>query len=132
MKLYIKDFGDINFIKIAFPKIIINQLIYNIKDKKCIKMENYLNLNYSISLLDVVECLKNNLIVNKINNIYVIEINEMTLEKNSKVKLSSLIKLIDYGNIEVKGINLFNKVAKNLIRNIMEVYKLYMIKGGKL
>lgn len=69
--------------------------------------------------------------INKYNNTWTVSINNNIEEEKSQEKLISMLKLIEYGNLKVKGLNVINNSFKFVKNHIVELYKLYLMKGGK-
>lgn len=122
---------DDNFNTIIIPKLLkIN--LYNkykklIKDKKIKSINNYLELNFKLIFIDILNVLLNNIHIYNVNDKTV-----LTIENNVKIKeynLDTLLRLIDFGNLEFKGLNLFNTAFKSVQNNLNIAYKIYL-KGG--
>ena len=65
--------------------------------------------------------------VNKRGSQYIV-----TIDSNAKINgvaISSLIRLIDYGNLEMKGVHLFDSSFEYVSRRINVFYGLYLMGG---
>ena len=123
MIIYFKDILDEEFVKDFVPKIIIIRASNFIKRKNTIMMNEYLRKNFDISLEDVINQLKFSF--NQYNNMYSLSINANIYENKSHEKLISLVKLIDSGNLEVKGLNIINSSMYYVKENLKGLYALY-------
>jgi len=128
MTIYFQDILDEDFIERLVPEIIITRVRTLAKDKSAKKMNDYLKKQYNISLEDIINQVKFS--TNKVLNKYTLSINDNIFEKETNIRLLSLIKLIDYGNLEIKGINIFNSSMNYIKNNIKSIYKFYQLKGG--
>lgn len=123
MIIYFKDILDEEFVKDFVPKIIIIRASNFIKRKNTIMMNEYLRKNFDISLEDVINQLKFSF--NQYNNMYSLSIDANIYENKSHEKLISLVKLIDSGNLEVKGLNIINSSMYYVKENLKGLYALY-------
>ena len=123
MIIYFKDILDEEFVKDFVPKIIIIRASNFIKRKNTIMMNEYLRKKFDISLEDVINQLKFSF--NQYNNMYSLSINANIYENKSHEKLISLVKLIDSGNLEVKGLNIINSSMYYVKENLKGLYALY-------
>lgn len=133
MKFFVKDIFDENFIKMipALTAQIINE---KSKGNKYKKMNDYLQKNYQITIEDVVKVLRyKGFSYSKVKNTYVVGVNYNTVESKTQLKLDTLVKLIDYGNREIRGIDLINSSMNYIIKNLLNIYRLYQMrmKGGQ-
>lgn len=125
MYIYIQDNLDTEFIYKFIPKMYNIYLHNNLI--KSNKINNYLLHNYNISIEYLIQEVANNLLITKINNSYVIEINKNIVDIKTNLNLLILVKLVDFGNSDIKGINLFFKTLKQLKENFIYLYQIYKI-----
>lgn len=125
MYIYIQDNLDTEFIYKFIPKMYNIYLHNNLI--KSNKINNYLLHNYNISIEYLIQEVANNLLITKINNSYVIEINKNIVDIKTNLNLLILVKLVDFGNSDIKGINLFFKTLKQLKENFRYLYQIYKI-----
>ena len=107
-----------------------------IKDKskgiKYKRMNKYLKDNFKTTIEDVIQLLsKKGFKFGKVKSLYSISVNYNIIESNSQLKLDTLIRLIDYGNVDIKGINLINSAVEYACDNVLNIYRAYKIKGGQ-
>lgn len=123
MVLYIRDIYDEKFVKEYIPKIILSR-IRGLRVKKDVsKINEFLMKTYNIDIDDVIDAIEFS--INKNNHIYSVSIDNNTIEENSQEKVISLVKLIDYGNLHIKGLDLINS-SFNYIRNYFKaIYRSY-------
>lgn len=60
-----------------------------------------------------------NLTYNKFTNKYIIEIDENVNIPNTSVKYSSMINLINYGNLSINGYDIVDKAFSDIINNFL-------------
>lgn len=122
-----------------YNKFIPNQLIpaiinrlnryYNKRDY--IKLNDYISqiFNVDIDCYDILKYALTHLHLNKeSNNEYVMTIN--SLEEISGIKVLQLCSLINYGNLEVKGTAIINKVFNAVERELASIeLSYYLVKG---
>ena len=100
---------------------------------KCVRrrllegMDAYLLKEYKLIVEDVLNAIKGNILVTKRGSQCVV-----TIDSNAKINgvaISSLIRLIDYGNLEMKGVHLFDSSFEYVSRRINVFYGLYLMGG---
>lgn len=90
-------------------------------------LERYVKDNFDIDI-DIYSLMLNcvnNIIIKDIGNDYILSINENQKYKNTQVFISTLVKLIDSGNFDIKGYNILTSVFNNIKVNIKKYYLLY-------
>ena len=90
-------------------------------------LERYVKDNFDIDI-DIYSLMLNcvnNIIIKDIGNDYVLSINENQKYKNTQVFISTLVKLVDSGNFDIKGYNILTSVFNNIKVNIKKYYLLY-------
>ena len=128
MTIYIKDIFEPKFIKEFIPQIIVARVKSLVKSENVKQMNKFLKSNYAIDIDDVINALKFS--INKVSNIYSSSVSNVAKERKSQEKVITLVKLIDYGNLHVKGLNIVNSSMNYVNNNIKVIYKHYMMKGG--
>lgn len=96
------------------------------------KIFEYISTNYNISLNDIYNVItKIKFSKSKCNSL-----NYIYLDSNIKIKdnvyLDTIIDLIDYGTISIKGLHIFDKNIDYIKSNINSLRQIYILKGGKL
>ena len=129
MTIYIKDVFDSEFVKEFIPKIITARVGWLVKRKNLNKMNKFLKAQYGITVDDIVANLRFS--VNKVAKAYSISVNNNIKEPKSQEKIISLVKLLDYGNLEIKGQDIVHSSMLYVNANLNAIYKAYMLKGGK-
>lgn len=124
-KIYVKSSRGNNFIRRFLPELFISRLYSKSKNKQYKRIFDYISNNYKISKKDIFETLKNNLIFSNYGANIVITSND-NIRLNKDIRLSAILSLIDYGNLEVKGTNLINDIIDWLNNKIDHVYILYL------
>lgn len=90
-------------------------------------LERYVKDNFDIDI-DIYSLMLNcvnNIIIKDIGNDYILSINENQKYKNTQVFISTLVKLVDSGNFDIKGYNILTSVFNNIKVNIKKYYLLY-------
>jgi len=131
MIIYLKDIVSENFIRII-PQFIIKRAFEQIEDKKYVAMQEYLKDNYKLSIEDVISQLATKgFSYSKVKDLYIIRVNDNIKETKSQEKLSTLIRLIDYGNLDIRGVHLIDSTLNYIKSNILNIYRIYQMKGEK-
>lgn len=129
MIVYIDDIFDKDFIENYIPFVILSRIKSVAKKKNLNHINEFLKRNYSITVDDVLNAIEFS--INKYSKVYSIIINNNIIEQKSKEKVISLVKLIEYGNLEVKGTNLINSSFLYIKNHLNEIYMSYIVKGGR-
>ena len=109
-----------NKVKDLLKKLLINRSIkYNNS-----KLNTYLNDNYKIDLKKIINIFIKNIHLIETKKEYILELNEF---KINDIKLITFINLIDFGNMNIRGINLFNSSLSDLRNNIKVYQKLFLL-----
>lgn len=127
MIIYFKDILDENFIKGFVPQIIISRVLLLAKKKNTLQMNEYLKKTFNLNIEEVIKQIRFS--VNHYNDVYSLAINSNIFEEKTKEKVISLVKLIDYGNLEVKGLNIVNSSMYYVNNNLKSLYTYYQMKG---
>ena len=124
-KIYVKTAKGDDFIKKFLPEVFITKLYNKSSDKQYKNIFDYISDNYKLSKKDIFNSLKANLIFSKYGNDTIISSNDNVFV-NADNKLSSILALIDYGNLEVKGTNLINTTIDWINSKISYLYIMYV------
>lgn len=130
MRLYIYNYErdkDNYFVSVYLPKIIRLRLISSCKEKNTSLMNSYLKKVFNISLIDVINKACSNIITMWSGTTCILSIDTNVYEMTSNEKLNSLIKLIDQGNLDVKGLNIFKEALEFIQHNMNSIYKIYTL-----
>lgn len=115
MKIYLSDKLGKNFIFEYIPTFLYKMFlseIYKYKDK----IEQLLK-EEKLTLKDFKEKLKTNFTIKKFGNYYIISIKQNDIER--------IMRIIDYGKIGFKGLNIFNKTFKYTTDNLTYLHNLW-------
>ena len=63
--------------------------------------------------------------INISKNNYKIYISENDYYKNTNVRISTIVNLIDFGNLSIRGCYLFSEIFNNISDNIKNYYRIY-------
>ena len=131
MTIYLKDIVNENFVRII-PQFIIRRVLEQIDKNHYIAMQEYLKENYKVSIEDVIkELALRGFSYSKVKDLYIVRLNDNIKEEKSQQKLSTLVRLIDYGNLEIKGVHLINNSIEYIKDNILNIYRIYQMKGER-
>ena len=141
MELVLKD--TTNKLKFGFLEWfcgkIKDDIIHNLDLKKLQKWDKYLNsvaqlrsiYKKKISTKEIIWIAVNNLIFKSFPSIKVIEINPTILVPNlDNIKLVSICKLINYGNQEIAGYNIFSSSFDSVKDNLQKYIDQYLYGVG--
>lgn len=129
MVLYIKGYKkgiDDNFVKSFIPSIISIRMKGVCLSKNTQAMDDYLNKMYGLNTMEVVSKVADNIVTSWYGNNCQIGIDTNAYEDKSNQRLESLMKLIDTGNSDVKGLGIFRESLMYINYYISEAYKLYL------
>lgn len=111
-----------------------NKIIVSIDNKKLLKLNEYLNnnpvykniYNKHIDAKKIIIEAANSLQFNQNSSNYIIYINPNIYAHGlDRVKLNSLCKLINFGNVEITGYSIFTDIFKYFADNIQDYLDLY-------
>lgn len=132
----VSTYQDERFAREIIPRLIRLQVKDNLnkcmQSKEDLKIKSYIRTKYDEEFGQIIETLLHNkdaFIINKNGKQYIIEINPNIVVKTNGLSLESLIRMIDYGNLDVKGLHIVDSAMKYVQLMINDVYRLYM-KGG--
>ena len=98
-------------------------------------MDEYLieSLKINNSSRDIIEYGLNNLFISDNGTEYIVRVDNNLLVPDTNQNLLIVIKLIEYGNLEVKGINLISQAFSYVVMQIQNFVDVYMLtrRGGK-
>lgn len=125
MSIYIPNNVDKEFILTTLKKYYLLYLktsLFNSKSKKesVELMNNYLVDNYNITLKEIFQAILDNILLTKQGDYYKLTINDSVMIKD--YTLSQLMRLVDYGNLEIKGLHIFNKVEKYIQSKLQAIF----------
>ena len=132
MILELTNIKDVGFIVFIISKI--QEFLYrNINPNKLQKLELYINnvpeykspYRKYISCKDVIISGSQNLIYRKQKNGYIIQINNNVYYPGLEVKVYTLCRLIEYGTIDIQGVDYFHQAYNYIIDNLDALYKEY-------
>ena len=126
VKINLEQVNVKDFTNIKLPQLYLSLIFKKIKDKKYSYMFDYIRENYEISNQQIVSYLKKNFIIAKYPTCYILRFNDNIYFKNKKdpnLKLITLINLINDGNLDVRGTNIFTDVSKYINSNIGNIFR---------
>lgn len=122
-------YDDEQFASVFIPRLV-NKYVNNLYLKEITKkMDSYLNLNYGVSLNEILHSFLANMSVYKSGGIFILEANKNEYMPNTSIKYEMFIRLIDNGNLEVKGLHLVDTTYNYFKNHMYFLYEMYA-KGG--
>lgn len=106
-----------------FTKKFLPTLFAKLLREKCSNLNSikYLEKEYEISRDAIFKVLKDNLLVDKSQKILKLRVDDNTLI-NKNIKLETALRIITYGNCEVKGSDAIDKIVTFINNNIFNLY----------
>lgn len=127
----ISNIGNEDFNNNILPSLVYRALCTNynlcVRDKRLIPMNEYLVKNYDITIKELLDAINGNIVANNRGNQCVIFINSNVLVKDKQ--LGGLLRLVDNGNLEIKGVHLFDSSFNYVGNRIDTFYNYYKIGG---
>lgn len=116
MKLYLKDIYPTQFVYEYVPKIIVGYFLEKMnKNKK--EIETFLKTNFKITINQLANLIYKSLSIRKFGNLYIISIGNNYID--------NIVRTLDYGNSDFKGLNLFDSSIRRIQQNIYSFYLRY-------
>lgn len=134
MKPIVTKIKDEKFIKEIVPDLIYNAIIDRLTNNQykdsVEKMDTYIKEYYGISIKVLCLSIKQYLTISSNSqSAYSIALNENKLVDNTSYSVGFIVRIIDYGSMDIKGLDLFKSSFDYVEKNLDSIYKLYL-KGG--
>lgn len=129
MLMYLDKEFDKDFIKNYVAPALKLKIESSLLDVSLTKMDAYLKATLNTDVASIVEQLE--IATNKSPTAWVISISNNNFDKKSQEKIITLVKLIEYGNLEIKGLHVIEEAFKYIKEHVYALYKLYVMKGGE-
>ena len=129
MRLSITNIEDEEFISSYLVKVLMSRIKYLLSTKNLLMMNNYLKKEFNTTVDNCIDAIEFSM--NKLGKTYTISINNNTFEDKSHMKVVTLLRLIDYGTLNVRGLDIINEAFQYVSNHIREIYYSYIVKGGK-
>lgn len=129
MIIYFRDILDKEFISKFVPQVIISRALILAKKRNTQQMNEYLKKTFKLSIEEIINQIEFS--INETNDRYSLSINSNIYENKTHERLISLVKLVDYGNLEIKGLNIVNTSMYYVNNNLVGLYRYYQMKGGE-
>ena len=130
-----RDFDWSDFLTNFIPEKLLNYVVLNLNEEKVSSLDEYLieSLKINNSSRDVIEYGLNNLFISDNGTEYIVRVDNNLLVPDTNQNLLTVIKLIEYGNLEVKGINLISQAFRYVVMQLQNFVDVYMLtrRGGK-
>ena len=127
-----RDFDWNDFLINYIPEKLFNYVVLNLNEEKTSSLDEYLykNLKIKNSSRDIIEYGLNNLFISDTGAEFLVMIDPTLNVPDSTENLLSVIKLIDYGNLEVRGLNLVSKAFDYVVMQVQNFVKVYRLTRG--
>jgi len=130
-----RDFDWSDFLTNFIPEKLFNYVVLNLNEEKVSSLDEYLieSLKINNSSRDIIEYGLNNLFISDNGTEYIVRVDNNLFVPDTNQNLLTVIKLIEYGNLEVKGINLISQAFSYVVMQIQNFVDVYMLtrRGGK-
>jgi hypothetical protein len=131
MKLIINTQQE-DFVKEYIPSILKEFVIKGYRDIKAKKLNDYLlGFNVKQSVRTILIEAVNNLSITKDNDDYTLEVDKNKILPNTAFNLETVVKLITYGTVEIKGYDLLLKAFDFVTKKIKTLKKMYISQNKK-
>jgi hypothetical protein len=131
MKIIIDTQDDI-FASNFIPEVLRDYVIKNYRDVKAKKLNSYLEeFNIRQPVRTILIYAIENLKVSKEGNMYTLEIDKNKNVPNTVFNLETVVKLITYGTIDIKGYDILLKAFEFVTKKMKSLKKLYLAKNKK-
>lgn len=104
-------------------------IVLNLNDERVNNFENYLKekLKISYSLKEIMFDVIDTMIVDKRNDFtYSISTNDSLLLKDTSYTMSQLVRLIEYGDLNIRGLKLLSTIFRQIKSNIRALEFMYI------
>jgi hypothetical protein len=131
MKLIINTQEE-DFVKEYIPQILKEFVIKGYRDIKAKKLNDYLlGFNVKQSVRTILIEAVDNLSITKDKEDYILEVDKNKVLLNTAFNLETVVKLITYGTVEIKGYDLLLKAFEFVTKKIRTLKKVYLAKKKK-
>ena len=133
MAIYVKNTVDKAFLKTTLRDcylVYLRELLFGsrMKQQQLANMNKYLSDNYQIDIVMLLNAVANNTLITTQGEDYKLTVNEnVVIVKNYTLGL--LMRLVDYGNTDVRGLNIFNKAEKYIQERLQSIFTIHTLKG---
>ncbi len=133
MAIYVSKDIDKEFLLTTLKDCYLEYLrseLFNNRNKKhlLLNMNSYLVENYNVEIRKIFTSVIENLIVTTQGDNYKLTLNEFAIVTKNYT-LGMFIRLIDYGNTEIRGLHIFDKVEKYIQSRLNAIFTLHTLKG---
>jgi hypothetical protein len=131
MKLIINTQEE-DFVKEYIPQILKEFVIKGYRDIKAKKLNDYLlGFNVKQSVRTILIEAVDNLSITKDKEDYILEVDKNKVLLNTAFNLETVVKLITYGTVDIKGYDLLLKAFDFVTKKIKTLKKMYISQNKK-
>jgi hypothetical protein len=131
MKLIITTQEE-DFVKEYIPQILKEFVIKGYRDIKAKKLNAYLSgFNIKQSVRTILIEAVDNLSITKDKEDYILEVDKNKVLPNTAFNLETVVKLITYGTVDIRGYDLLLKAFEFVTKKIRTLKKVYLAKNKK-
>jgi len=133
MSIYVSNKIDKEFIKTTLKDcylMYLRTVLFNnrFKTESIANMNEYLTNNYSVDLNILFNLISKNTIITTQGDNYKLTINDSIIVTKNYT-LGMLMRLVDYGNTEIRGLHIFNKVEKYIQQRLQAIFTIHTLRG---
>ena len=122
-----RDYTD--FVKSSLINNLYKYVRLNLSETKLKKIDNYLKLcNVNMTTKQIIDFYFRHLNIENTKGTYKVTVDKAVTLPESNMKLDQVIRLIEYGNLEVPGLHIFDKTCKDIQDNVYKLYKKYLLR----
>lgn len=117
------------FIENFIPEKLLNNVLLNYNEDKASLINDYLQeeLKIGLSAKEIITYAIENLHISKDNDDYTVMIDGALLVPGTKYNLLNIVKLIDSGNLEVRGLNIVSQAFAFIVMQLPNLIALYRL-----
>ena len=130
------NYGE-EFTHIKLPKLFLKLINAELSNPLNITIITYIRDNYNINRFQLIDLLRYNLRISRYADNVIIDFNMAIIKEEiledgtiNIIYLDTLLNLLDYGNLEVKGANILTNIINYLQSHVDGLYKLSKMRRG--
>jgi|GEM_PF-6804284 hypothetical protein len=125
----VRDVDWSHFLTNYISEKLFNYVLLNLNEDKVFILDDYINniLEIQLSTKEILKFAFENLVIADTGSEFVVMIDPNINIPNSKHKLITVIKLIDYGNLEVRGCGIISQAFSYIVMQLPNLVTLYRL-----
>ena len=127
-----RDLDYSEFVRTTLIRNFYKYVRLNLSETNSKNIEKYIKetLNESISVKYVIDYAFKNMNIENSKGTYKIYTNESLMIPRTNLRLETVLKLIEYGNMDIKGCNIFTNARQYILENKEALYDTYRRVGA--